>query len=116
MAEEVKDEEVEAGAREGVEARGADVKRSIFKPQSLPESIYLQQSLPIQEGTTPVFIAGPHKLYPKLKQELSPMTMLERDVPWKLVFMLYAFLAVGGLVLFGVFLVTMIRIYKQQVY
>lgn len=121
MTEEVKDGQFGAEALEGLEA--PDQTRSIFKsaqalPQALPKSLpqSLPESLhqPIQGDVTPVFITGPHKFFPK--QEISPATRMERDIPWKLVFVLYAFFAVGGLVLFGVFLVTMIRIYKQQVY
>jgi len=46
----------------------------------------------------------------------SPMTQLEQDVPWKLVFVVYVLFAVGALILFALFLMTMIRIYKQQAY
>ena len=143
MVEDVKDEVgVQAIEGNGPEARGfahgfahgfaqgpADGKRSIFKSavplaeplagslaeslsQPLTNSIYLHPSSATQ-GVAPVYVTGPHKFYSKLKQGPTPMTILERDIPWKLVFVLYAFFAVGGLVLFGVFLVTMIRIYKQ---
>ena len=107
MAEEVKDEQVAAQALEAQTIRDT---RSIFHDSSKPA----HESQPIEGVAAPVFISGPHKFYQK--QELLPMTRLERDIPWKLVFVLYAIFAVGGLVLFGVFLVTMIRIYKQQVY
>lgn len=111
MTEEVKDGQFGAAALEGLEA--PDKTRSIFKStQALPQALHESVHQPIQGDA--VFITGPHKFFPK--QEISPATRMERDIPWKLVFVLYAFFAVGGLVLFGVFLVTMIRIYKQQVY
>jgi hypothetical protein len=51
----------------------------------------------------------------QLKQT-CPMAQLEQDVPWKIVFIVYVLFAVGALILFALFLLIMIRIYKQQVF
>lgn len=49
-------------------------------------------------------------------QRLPPLTQLEQDVPWKLVFVVYALFAIGALILFGLFLMIMLRMYRQHVF
>jgi hypothetical protein len=52
----------------------------------------------------------------KQASRLPPLTQLEQDVPWKLIFVVYALFAIGALILFGLFLMIMIRMYRQHVF
>jgi len=52
----------------------------------------------------------------KFVEGRPPLVQMEQDVPWKLVFIVYALFAIGALILFGLFLMIMIRMYRQQVF
>jgi hypothetical protein len=113
MAEEFKDEKVaESHASEAV-------------PASLPNVVLIRKlalgpdvAQPATQPVTQPLTQPPHplKFGASTQGRLPPFARLEQDVPWKLVFVVYVLFAIGALILFGLFLLIMIRMYKQRVF
>jgi hypothetical protein len=117
MAEEFKDEKVaESHASEAVPASLPNVV--LIRKLALGPDVAQPATQPVTQPVTQPLTQPPHplKFGASTQGRLPPFARLEQDVPWKLVFVVYVLFAIGALILFGLFLLIMIRMYKQRVF
>jgi hypothetical protein len=96
----------------------SDEVKSAADSEVFPQPTLSQPKSPELRSPAPGPYVPAESISKQLHQfkQTCPNAQLEQEVPWKIVFVIYVLFAVGALILFALFLLTMIRIYKQQAF